>query len=156
VAPSIVPEAKPEDMLSPAEVAGLEGDVARGAQKVTACYLCHQVGDNGTDYGPNLTGWAGRQGRDVTINAIVNPSSDIAHGFDGRMIALNDRTIVYGMVESEGDPLVVRSMGGVVQMIPADRVASVHRMSRSLMLSADQLGLTPQDVADIVAFLQTL
>jgi hypothetical protein len=47
-------------------------------------------------------------------------------------------------------------MGGLVQMIPADRVGSIHRMSRSLMLNAEQLGMTPQDVADIVAYLQSL
>jgi hypothetical protein len=42
-------------------------------------------------------------------------------------------------------------MGGITQIIPADRVASRRRMSESLMMTAAQMGLTAQDVADIVA-----
>ena len=49
---------------------------------------------------------------------------------------------------------MMRSMGGVTQIIPADRVASRRRMPGSLMMSAAQLGLTAQDVADLVAFLR--
>jgi hypothetical protein len=49
---------------------------------------------------------------------------------------------------------MMRSMGGVTQIIPADRVAARRRMSESLMMSAAQLGLTAQDVADLVAFLR--
>ena len=55
----------------------------------------------------------------------------------------------------EGDPLMMRSMGGITQIIPADRVASRRRLPGSLMMSAAQLGLTAQDVADLAAFLRT-
>jgi putative heme-binding domain-containing protein len=156
ISASIVPEPLPSEMPPIAEIAALKGDVARGGEKVVSCFLCHRVGEDGVDYGPDLTTWASNQTTEVAINAIVNPSSDIAHGFGGNLIALKDRTIIHGIIESQGDPLVVRSMGGLVQMIPADRVASVHRFSRSLMLNAEQLGLSPQDVADIVAYLQSL
>jgi hypothetical protein len=40
-------------------------------------------------------------------------------------------------------------------MIPADRIRSRQPLGRSLMLSADQLGLSAQDVADIAAYLKT-
>jgi hypothetical protein len=50
---------------------------------------------------------------------------------------------------------MMRSMGNVTQIIPADRIAARRRMTQSLMLSAAQLGLTAQDVADIVAFLRS-
>jgi hypothetical protein len=50
---------------------------------------------------------------------------------------------------------MMRSMGEVTQIILADRVASRRRIPGSLMMSAAQLGLTAQDVADIVAFLRS-
>ena len=50
---------------------------------------------------------------------------------------------------------MMRSMGGVTQIIPASRVAARRRMKESLMMSAAQLGLTAQDVADLVAFLRS-
>jgi hypothetical protein len=39
-------------------------------------------------------------------------------------------------------------------MIPKSKVNKSSRMKRSLMLSAEQLALTAQDVADIVAFMK--
>jgi len=54
----------------------------------------------------------------------------------------------------DGDPLMMRNMGGTTQIIPADRVATRRRLLTSLMMSAAHMGLTPQDVADLVAFLR--
>ena len=45
-------------------------------------------------------------------------------------------------------------MARLTQIIPADRVTGRVRMKESLMMNATQLGLTAQDVADIVAFLR--
>ena len=155
VQPSIVPEPSRDDLLSVAAIAQLDGDVDRGSEKITACYLCHQIGDQGMDYGPVLDGWVSRQGVEQTILAIVDPSRDIAHGFDGRNVRLEDGTQVHGLVIAHEDPVVVKSMGGITQMIPRDRVEEVQWYGRSLMLAAHQLGLTEQDVADIVAYLGT-
>jgi putative membrane-bound dehydrogenase-like protein len=155
VVPSVVPVPEPIQLPPVAEIAQLKGDATRGAGLGQACYLCHHIGDKGTDYAPALTGFAKRQTTEATITALVNPSADIANGYDGREITLQDGSIVHGLVLSSGDPLVVQSTGGLTQMIPAARVASQRPLRRSLMLSAEQLGLKAQDVADVVAWLKT-
>ena len=66
-----------------------------------------------------------------------------------------DGVTIQGVLIKEGDPLMMRSMGGITQVIPVSRIAGRRRMPGSLMMSAAQLGLTPQDVADLVAFLRT-
>jgi len=152
--PSIIPEAPESKLPAAAAIAALSGNVARGAEKVQACFLCHKVGSKGVDFGPDLTGWAGRQSTEATIMAIVSPSAEIAHGFDGTELVLQDGTIIHGLVLTGGDPVVVQTMGGLTQFIPAAKVKSRNRMTRSLMLSAEQLGLSAQDVADIVAHLR--
>lgn len=155
VTASIIPAPEPNAPApSVAEIAGLTGDPARGAEVVAACYLCHRIGDQGVDYAPDLTRWAQQQSAEALILAIVDPSAEIAHGYEGWELELQDGTIVHGMLESAGDPLIVRSMGGLRQMIPADRVAHRRWMGRSLMLSAQQLGLGSQHVADLVAYLR--
>ena len=50
-----------------------------------------------------------------------------------------------GVLIKEGEPLMMRSMGGITQIIPASRIAARRRMPGSLMMSAAQLGLTPQE-----------
>jgi len=148
--------APPEKSSLPAvaDIAKMRGDAKRGAAAAGACLMCHRIKGNGVDYAPALDGFASRQTRDVVITAIVNPSNDIAHGYDGSDITLVDGRKIHGMVLSGGNPLIVQSTGGVTQMIPAAQVKERKRLGRSLMLSADQLNLTAQQVADIVAYLR--
>ena len=61
-----------------------------------------------------------------------------------------------GLVLSKSNPVIVQSQGGLVQMIPADKVKKGSNMTYSLMLSVDQLGLSAQDLADLTSYLETL
>ncbi len=91
----------------------------------------------------------------MIATAIVRPSAEIAHGYEGVELKTKDGLTIQGVLMKEGDPLMMRSMGGITQIIPADRVASRRRIPGSLMMGAAQLGLTAQDVADLAAFLRT-
>jgi putative membrane-bound dehydrogenase-like protein len=139
---------------SVAEIAALSGDRQRGEQAATPCLMCHRVGGRGVDYGPALDGFARRQTKEVVIAAIVDPSADIAHGYEGSELTLNDGTVLHGIVLNSGDPLIVQSTGGAIQMIPRALIQQRQRLGRSLMLSAEQLGLSAQQIADIVAYLE--
>ena len=136
------------------EIAKLRGDPLKGKTGIMRCTMCHEVNGIGANYGPRLEGWAAKQSTSAIIHAIVNPSQGIAHGFQGTEYILKDGTILHGITESRGDPAIVLSQGGLTQMVPKSKVKSSKRMKRSLMLSAEQLALSPQDVADIVAFMK--
>jgi putative membrane-bound dehydrogenase-like protein len=150
----VVPPAPPDlPKLSVEAVAALRGDAARGKNTATRCLMCHSIGGTGAELGPALDGWGRGKSADVIARAVVEPSAEIAHGYEGTEIKTKDGLTIQGVLIKEGDPLMMRSMGGVTQIIPADRVASRRRFPGSLMMSAAQQGLTAQDVADIVAFL---
>ena len=91
----------------------------------------------------------------IRDRALVEPSKDIAHGYDGQEIVTKDGVTIDGMVLTEGDIMIVRSMGGQNQYIAKSRIKSRRKLDHSMMLSATQLGLSAQDVADIVAYLRT-
>jgi putative membrane-bound dehydrogenase-like protein len=148
-----VPEEK-SSLPAVAEIVKLRGDAKRGATAAGACLMCHRIRGQGVDYAPALDGFASRQTRDVVVTAIVNPSNDIAHGYEGTELTLNDGRKIHGLMLSGGNPLIVQSTGGVTQMIPTSQVKERKRLGRSLMLSAEQLGLSAQQVADIVAYLR--
>lgn len=148
-----VPEASPTKLPPLEELLKLKGNAVRGKQIATACQTCHRLGGEGTDYAPDITAFAKMQTREVVLRSIVNPSADISSGFDGHAIKLKDGTEIDGLVLSDGDPLIIRSTGGVTQTVPAARIESRKPLGRSLMLSAEQQGLGPQDVADLLAFL---
>ena len=139
-----------------ADVAKLTGDAKRGHDRfVTVCTSCHRAGDEGVEYAPNLTGWARRQTAEVFFNSVINPSADIAHGFNGTALKLKEDVEIHGIVISDGDPVVIQSAAGVIQTVPKNRIVTRGGLGRSLMMSADQLGLVPQDLADIQAYLRT-
>ena len=93
-----------------------------------ACLMCHRIQGKGVDYAPALDGFASRQTRDVVITAIVNPSNDIAHGYEGTEITLTDGRKIHGLVLSGGNPALVQSTGGVMQMIPAALIKERKRL----------------------------
>jgi putative membrane-bound dehydrogenase-like protein len=140
--------------LSVEEIAKLTGDVGRGKTAATRCVMCHSIDGTGAELGPALDGWGRGKSAEVIATAIVRPSAEVAHGYEGMELKTKDGLTIEGILIKEGDPLMMRSMGGITQIIPADRVASRRRMSESLMMSAAQLGLTAQDVADLVAYLR--
>jgi putative heme-binding domain-containing protein len=135
-------------------VLALKGDPARGRDTITRCVMCHASNGAGAEVGPVLDGWARGKSAEVIATAIVRPDAEIAQGFNGTEVVTKDGLTIQGLLIKEGDPLMMRSMGGITQIIPAARVAKRQRMKASLMMSAAQLGLTAQDVADLVAFLQ--
>ena len=150
------PEPPAESKLPPLEeILALQGDAARGQQAIAVCYACHHVGQQGIDFGPDLTAFGKTQTRQVIVNAIVNPSAELAHGYEGKRLRTKDGLIIDGMVISNNDPVLIRSIGGQTQNVPRPRVKSITPLPRSLMLSADQLGLAPKTIADIVAYLQS-
>ncbi len=136
------------------EVLALTGDSERGKMVSARCIMCHEVGGLGVQYGPPLAGWGKTQTREVVARSIIEPSADIAHGFDGTELKTKDGKTVHGLIIQESNPTIVVSMGGVTQLIPKGKIESQKKLGRSLMLSAAQLGLTAQEVADLVAYLQ--
>ena len=140
--------------LSATKAASLVGNAENGKSRIAVCYACHHIGDQGTEFGPDLTMFAKTQPKDVVIDSFINPSKDIAHGFEGSTV-VTDAGEVNGIIMANGDPVIIKSMGGVVQTIPKKRIKEIKKLDRSLMFTADTMGLDEQALADITAYLLT-
>ena len=116
--------------------------------------MCHRIGELGVDFGPALDGWGKKFNDEQIIEAITRPNKEIAPGFEGVEIETKDGNKWQGRVIQEGDPIVITIMGGTQHTIDAENIASRTKMKKSLMLSAGQLKLTPQDIKDLVEFLK--
>jgi putative membrane-bound dehydrogenase-like protein len=152
--PISTPEPTGKSNLKVADIAKLSGDPHKGKTTIMRCSMCHEVNGIGVNFGPRLEGWAAKQSKNAVIHAIVNPSQGIAHGFGGTEYLLKDGSVLHGITEAHGDPAIVLSQGGLSQLVPRSKVNASKPMKRSLMLSAEQLGMTAQDVADVVAFMK--
>ncbi len=154
IIPSTVPEEPQPKAYDVEDVLALIGDASKGKNTIMRCAICHHINGIGPSYGPALDGWGLNQSKEVVINSIVNPSTDIAHGYEGSLLLMKDKSEIHGILLSKGDPYVILTTGGAKQLIPAAKVQKVTAFPRSLMLSAEQLGLSAQDVADITAYMK--
>ena len=144
------------------KILNLPGDPARGKLVTAKCILCHKIEGLGTDYGPNLRGWARNQTQDVIIRAIADPSAEIALGYGGTEVILKNGGRIHGIAFNNSDlgrddspPVVIQSAGGQTQLIPRERIEKRQGFKRSLMYDPGTLGLTNQDIADLAAWLRT-
>jgi putative membrane-bound dehydrogenase-like protein len=146
---------KPDALkFSVKDVLALKGDAAKGKLLSGRCVMCHQIDGNGPDYGPALKGFAKSQPPEVIVRGIVDPSFDISQGFEGHSITLKDGKRIDGLILSDGKTISIRSNGSLTQEVPRGQIKDRKLMNQSLMLSADQLGLSAQDVADIVEWMK--
>ncbi len=150
-----VPLAPKIELPSAKDIAKLKGNPATGKLIATACATCHRIEGTGVDYGPELRGWVANQSVEAFIDAVRDPSGSIAHGYDGEIVRLKDGREIHGLIYSQGDPLMIRSTGGVTQLIPKKMIkGKIEPLRRSLMLSAEQLGLNAQLLADLAAYMK--
>jgi putative heme-binding domain-containing protein len=139
------------------EILALEADPVKGKMNAMRCIICHEIDGAGPNYGPYLKGWGRGRTPEVIARSIITPSADIAHGYDGVAVQLKDGGTVHGRALNSlnDDPVIVQSTGGITQMIPKKKIQKTGPLGRSLMLDANQLQLSAQDVADLVAFLKS-
>jgi putative membrane-bound dehydrogenase-like protein len=139
---------------SVAEVLRLTGNAPRGKAIASRCLMCHTIEGTGTELGPGLDGWGRGKSADVIATAIVDPNAEIALGYGATEIRTKDGVTIQGLLIKQNDPVMMRSMNGITQIIPNSRIANRLNMPRTLMMTPSQLGMSAQDVADVVAFLR--
>jgi putative heme-binding domain-containing protein len=135
------------------------GDIRRGqivfhGQKA-ACFACHAIGYRGGSVGPDLTRIGSvRTERDL-LESIVFPSASLVRSYEPVIIATNDGRTINGLVRKE-TPEELTLATGVNQevRIARDDIDAMKPSSVSIMPAGLDQQLTPQELADLVAFLK--
>ncbi len=134
----------------------LKANPKRGkTQFIAICSACHRAGNVGRDLGPNLAAMAARGPQAILIN-ILDPNREVNPQFVNYIITLKSSQILTGMITSESDTAVtlVRA-AGVTQTILRAKIKSIRSTGLSLMPAGLEAALKPQDVADLIAFINT-
>lgn len=125
--------------------------------KGVGCVKCHAVSGVGGKVGPDLVGIGARYPKDELIRSILEPSARIANGFDTGIIETKDGRVITGVLKLESPEAVeLMTNEGKTIRIPADEIEDKARSPVSTMPNGIKDGLTLQDFADIVAYLESL
>jgi quinoprotein glucose dehydrogenase len=151
------------DPLGKFDFAMAGGDAANGErlfrEHVAAqCLRCHKVQGTGGDAGPDLSKVAAKKDRRYLLESIINPSAQIAEGFQTIMVTLTNGDIKAGIVKAETADTITLQMP--VPDAPAETVKKADIKTRENAPSGMPPGLgdmlSKRDLRDIVEYLTGL
>ena len=141
----------------------LDGDSIRGQEIFfdtsgpAACTKCHMVQDQGGDVGPELTSVAGTRMAQFIVESILQPSNEIASGYESILVQMNDGRILDGVLRRETtDSLWLGTSQGDVVALALSNVARRREQEVSLMPANFAEILTVDQLHDLLAYLRTL
>jgi putative membrane-bound dehydrogenase-like protein len=136
-----------------------QGDATRGKLlfKSQSCSACHTDADGQTPKGPHLVEIGKRAKPDELVESILKPSAKLAQGYETYQFVLNDGRVISGFVVSEGaNVILIRDILGVQRELKRDNIESRVMQKQSAMPEGLASNLTPQQLADLIAYLQSL
>lgn len=148
--------------LSKQEKGRLLIDISRGkgnpgnghALYARVCAACHQVGAEGTAYGPDLTDVGLRLKRPEIAESILEPNARIAKGFELTNLTAGDGHALTGFVTAETKTTLTMRVGpGVVQEMNKSDIKKRDTIRQSPMPDGLSGTMAPQEFLDLVEFL---
>jgi putative heme-binding domain-containing protein len=149
---------KERDLPSPggAKLAPLlAGDATRGSKIYeTTCMVCHKFADKGNDVGPHLgtiKAWTAEQ----LVTNILDPNREVSPNFALYLVETNDGRTLSGLITSEtaGNLTLKRADGGTDTVLRSE-IKSLTSPGISLMPEGLEAAITPQQMADLIAYLK--
>ena len=134
------------------------GDAARGhrvflSQKA-ACTSCHAMAYAGGRVGPDLTRIGGIRTPADLLEAIVLPNASFVRSYEPVVVLTTKGTVVSGIaVDTASDEMIVQTSATVRENIPLEEIDQIEQGTVSLMPTGYDTLLSPQELADLVAFL---
>jgi putative heme-binding domain-containing protein len=139
------------------------GDPSKGRAiffdaKGVGCVKCHSAGGMGnSQVGPDLTGLALKYDKAEIVRSVLEPSSRLATGYQPVLAALKNGAVATGMVRSETETHLelIDADSHITKISKAD-LEERRVGDTSIMPAGNVEALTPQQFADLIAYLQSL
>jgi putative membrane-bound dehydrogenase-like protein len=135
------------------------GDAAKGKAlyKAQSCSACHTDADGQAPKGPHLVGIGKRYSAAELVESILKPSAKIAQGFETYRFEMASGKLYTGFVVSErAKSVLIREGTGAQHELPLAEIESRAIEKQSMMPDGLVNNRTPEELADLVAYLQSL
>ena len=149
-------------VIRPAALLAIPGDAQRGKAVFfqtsgVQCKACHKIGGAGNEIGPDLSQIGKKYDRAKILENILDPSREIDPKYRVQLVQTVDGKIQSGLlVKNEPRELVLRDAKGKLITIPADNVEQMVPQQQSMMPDLLLRDMTAQQVADLLAYLESL
>tara|TARA_R110002072_G_scaffold239784_3_gene397751 strand:- start:1154 stop:4327 length:3174 start_codon:yes stop_codon:yes gene_type:complete len=132
-----------------------QSDLGHGKVLFTKhCGTCHRLFGEGGKVGPDLTGYE-RSNLDFLSLAIIDPSAAIREEFTNYRLLTSDGQVLSGLLEDQTpDTVTMRTAEGNAVRVNRDDIETLQASPVSLMPENILDALSPEDVGDLLAYLQ--
>jgi uncharacterized repeat protein (TIGR03806 family) len=147
------------DLIDRRALLSLPGDAKRGADvfalsPAAQCKTCHKLGSVGEAAGPDLSRIGAKYDRSALLDHIIEPSRTIDPQYNSYLVALKDGQVLTGLVVERTEAvLVLRDAQAKLHRLSRAEIEQLSPQARSLMPELLLRDLTPQQAADLLAFL---
>jgi len=138
------------------EVSDLKSDAVAGkAVFEKRCATCHKIGDVGKQVGADLAALKDRS-TDAMLTAILDPNKAVESKFFSYTAVTTEGRTFSGMLLNEtGNSITLSGSDGKEQSVPRTDLDELVCSNKSLMPEGLEKDLTPQQLADVIAFVQS-
>jgi putative membrane-bound dehydrogenase-like protein len=131
-------------------------DATRGAKLFTkACATCHKLGNAGENVGPDLAS-VGDKSVSGLLTAILDPNRAVEARYINYSASTKAGKTYNGIIASEtSTSITLVGPDGKAQQLLRNELDELSSTGKSLMPDGLEKDLTPQDIADIIAFVRS-
>ncbi len=135
----------------------MKGDPQNGHRVFTrSCNVCHKVGDEGREFGPELNKVASKLNRYKLLESLIEPNAEVDAKFLSTQVVTAEGKVITGLLVSETSAEVVIFDGKDTQTIASEDIEERQQLKQSSMPEGLAGTLAPVEVLDVIEFLARL
>ncbi len=154
---SVIPPSREEVAAKFKPAIAAKGDAAKGqAQFMARCVACHKAGTIGLPVGPDLI-TVKIKGREALLEAILQPHKEVASQFIAYTVNTKDGQTFAGIITNDtASSMTIKMMGGVDKTLQRAEIKGSSSTGQSLMPEGLETGMSVEDMADLLSFIEGL
>ncbi|MBP6055101.1 MAG: c-type cytochrome [Cytophagaceae bacterium] len=124
---------------------------------VEQCAMCHQINNEGIDFGPKLSEIGSKLSKEGMYLSILHPNAGIGFGYETFEITTKKGDVYQGIVTSKNETdIILKLPGGSIQNFKTSALKSVKQIDNSMMPDGLADGISTTELTDLVEYLSTL
>ncbi|HEV8292416.1 MAG TPA: c-type cytochrome, partial [Tepidisphaeraceae bacterium] len=134
----------------------LKGDAAKGAGHFAKlCASCHALGGQGNAVGPDLNALTDKSSQAMLI-AILDPNAAVESKYTYYTVDTRDGRNLTGIISEETSASVrVLQANGITETVRRVDIKEMKSSKLSMMPEGLEMGLSTQDLADLIKYIQS-
>jgi putative heme-binding domain-containing protein len=154
---SVIPPSREEMAAKFKPAVAAKGDAVKGqTQFMGRCMICHKAGANGFAVGPDLI-TVKTKGREALLEAILMPHKEVASQYIAYTVNTKDGQTLAGVISDDNaSSMTLKMPGGAERTIQRADIKGSSSSGQSLMPEGLETGMTVEDMADLLSFIEGL